>query len=38
VFKGLTFGYRFRYQSWSISDPRLDYTSTFHGPYIGAMF
>jgi hypothetical protein len=38
VFDGLVFGYRFRYQSWSISDSRFDYKAILHGPYIGAIF
>jgi hypothetical protein len=37
VFDGLVFGYRFRYQRWSLSDARLDYRTVNHGPYLGVL-
>jgi hypothetical protein len=38
VLNGVVFGYRFRYQSWSLSDDWYNYRSILHGPYIGALF
>jgi hypothetical protein len=37
-FAGLTFAYRFRYQSWSMSNAEFDYRSVFHGPSVGILF
>jgi hypothetical protein len=37
-FEGLTLGYRFRLQTWAMSDTRFDYRSVAHGPYIGVLF
>ncbi len=38
VFDGVAFGYRFRFQTWSLSDSRFDYRSFSHGPFIGVLF
>lgn len=35
---GVALGYRFHYQTWSMSDRRFNYRSLSHGPYIGLMF
>lgn len=35
---GIAFGYRFRRQTWSMSDDRFDYRALFHGPFLGVMF
>ena len=35
---GIVFGYRFRMQTWAMSDTRFNYRSIQHGPYIGVMF
>ena len=37
-FSGLTFAYRFRYQSWSMSNAEDDYRSVCHGPSVGILF
>jgi hypothetical protein len=37
VLDGVVVGYRFRLQSWSMSDDRFSYRSLSHGPYIGVM-
>jgi hypothetical protein len=38
VFDGLVIGYRFRLQTWSMSEDRFNYRSVSHGPYLGVMF
>jgi hypothetical protein len=38
VLDGLVLGYRFRYQTWSMSDERFDYRAVSHGPYLGVLF
>jgi hypothetical protein len=38
IINGLAVGYRFRYQTWSMSDPKLNYRSLSHGPYLGILF
>jgi hypothetical protein len=38
ILEGLVCGYRFRYQSWSLSDPKFNYRSLSHGPYLGVLF
>lgn len=38
VLNGIAFGYRFRYQTWSMSDPRFNYRAVSHGPYLGILF
>ncbi len=38
VLRGIVLGYRFRYQTWSMSDSRFNYRSLFHGPGIGVLF
>jgi hypothetical protein len=35
---GLVCGYRFRYQSWSLSNAKSDYQTLSHGPYLGVLF
>jgi len=35
---GLVCGYRFRYQRWSLSNPKSDYQTVSHGPYLGVLF
>lgn len=35
---GLALGYRFRYQTWSMTDSKFDYRVTSHGPYLGILF
>jgi len=35
---GLALGYRFRLQTWSLSNARFDYRAVSHGPYIGIAF
>ncbi len=37
-FDGITLGYRFRLQTWSMNNAALDYRSFFHGPTLGVMF
>jgi hypothetical protein len=37
-FDGIALGYRFRLQTWSMSNAALDYRSVFHGPTLGVMF
>jgi hypothetical protein len=36
--EGLVLGYRFRLQTWSLSDPRFNYRALAHGPYLGVAF
>jgi len=38
LFEGIVLGYRFRLQTWSMSNATLDYRSIFHGPTLGVMF
>ncbi|MDH3252846.1 MAG: hypothetical protein OEM41_08640 [Ignavibacteria bacterium] len=35
---GIVLGYRFRYQTWSMSDDQFDYKAIAHGPYLGVGF
>jgi len=35
---GIVVGYRFRLQTWSMSESKFDYRSVSHGPYVGIMF
>lgn len=37
ILDGLAFGYRIRYQSWSMSDEAFDYHTIAHGPFLGVM-
>ena len=37
VINGLAFGYRFRYQSWSMSDKTLNYRLSIHGLSVGIL-
>ncbi len=37
-FNGAVFGYRFRFQTWSMNESKFNYRSISHGPYIGLMF
>ncbi len=34
---GIVVGYRFRHQTWSLADGRLNYRVTAHGPYVGVL-
>ena len=38
VLEGIVLAYRFRLQTWSMSDSRFNYRSVSHGPSIGVMF
>ncbi len=38
VLDGLVLGYRFRLQTWSMSERKFNYRSVSHGPYLGVMF
>ncbi len=38
VLDGIALGYRFRYQTWSMSDSQFNYSSLSHGPFIGILF
>jgi hypothetical protein len=38
VLNGLAVGYRFRYQTWSMSDTQFNYRAISHGPYLGVLF
>lgn len=38
ILDGVVLGYRFRLQSWSMSNEAFDYRSISHGPYLGIMF
>lgn len=38
VLEGIALGYRFRYQTWSMSDARFNYRAVAHGPYLGILF
>jgi hypothetical protein len=35
---GIVVGYRFRLQTWSMSESKFNYRSVSHGPYVGIMF
>jgi hypothetical protein len=35
---GIVLGYRFRYQTWSMSDEQFNYKALAHGPFLGVMF
>ena len=35
---GITLGYRFRYQTWNMSNDKFDYKSLSHGAFVGVMF
>jgi hypothetical protein len=35
---GIVAGYRFRLQTWSMSESKFNYQSASHGPYVGIMF
>ncbi len=37
VADGLVLGYRFRHQTWTLADGRLNYRVTTHGPYVGVL-
>ncbi len=36
--EGIALGYRFRYQRWSMSNARFNYSVVNHGPYLGVLF
>jgi hypothetical protein len=36
--EGLVLSYRFRLQTWSLSDDRFNYRSLYHGPSVGILF
>ena len=38
ILEGIVIAYRFRLQTWSMSDDRFNYRSVSHGPSIGVMF
>lgn len=38
VLDGITLGYRFRYQTWNMSNAIFDYKSLSHGAFLGVMF
>ncbi len=38
VFEGTVIGYRFRLQTWAMSESKFNYRSVSHGPYLGIMF
>ena len=38
ILDGIVLAYRFRLQTWSMSDSRFNYRSVSHGPSIGVMF
>jgi hypothetical protein len=37
LFGNLALGYRVRYQTWSLSDHILRYSSVVHGPFVGVL-
>jgi hypothetical protein len=37
-FDGIVVGYRFRLQTWAMSEARFNYRSVSHGPYLGILF
>ncbi len=37
VLDGVAIGYRFRYQTWSMTDDLFDYRYVTHGPYVGVL-
>lgn len=38
LFSGIALGYRFRYQTWAMSDAQFNYRVVSHGPYLGILF
>jgi hypothetical protein len=38
ILNGIALGYRFRYQTWSMSDAQFNYRAISHGPSIGILF
>ena len=36
--EGMTAGYRFEAESWSMSDKKLNYSRQIHGPFVGIFF
>lgn len=38
ILNGIALGYRFRYQTWSMSDAQFNYRAVTHGPSIGILF
>jgi hypothetical protein len=38
ILEGLVVGYRFRLQTWSMSENKFNYQSVSHGPYVGILF
>jgi hypothetical protein len=38
ILNGIALGYRFRYQTWSMSDAQFNYRVISHGPSIGILF
>lgn len=37
ILDGLAFGYRVRYQTWSMSNETFNYSTLAHGPFLGVM-
>jgi hypothetical protein len=38
VLEGLALGYRFRFQTWAMSNSRFNYRALVHGPFVGLLF
>ena len=38
ILNGLAFGYRFRFQAWTLGNGRYDYRTINNGVFIGVMF
>jgi len=38
ILNGLAFGYRFRYQSWTLGNGRYDYKTVNNGVFVGVLF
>jgi hypothetical protein len=38
ILEGIAVGYRFRLQTWAMSEARFNYRSLSHGPYLGILF
>lgn len=38
MLEGVVVGYRFRMQTWAMSENKFNYRSVSHGPYVGIMF
>lgn len=38
VLEGTVVGYRFRLQTWAMSESKFNYRSVSHGPYVGILF